>query len=98
MARRQETIRTALMVAKRGRSVHQAEIGKWCRARHVVQLVSTAPWVSAVRSKRGKSNVNAPTHIPIKPSTLIPAIRNRRGIRCQTEAAQSENALHMLME
>src|SRR5664279_4102259 len=84
-----------LMIANIGRSDHQAEPGKCSTARQVVQPVPTsAGFLAAACNKRGKSKVKAPTPSPITPSALAPAIRSRRGIRRQTDAAHSANALH----
>src|SRR5437764_49867 len=85
-------------IATKGRNASQVATGMWCNARQAVQRASIVPqFPFRARPASAKKYATAVTK-PTRPTAMTPAERNFDGIRSQAAAAQSANALHMVME
>src|SRR5581483_2213935 len=86
-------------IATKGRKASHVATGMSCNARQAVHRVSIAPQLPRRACAASARNNAAATVIkPIRPTAITPAARNFDGIRSHATAAQSANALHMLME
>src|SRR5260370_41040271 len=68
---------------------------KTCQAENLISFALRCPPESATRNK---IRARAPTKNPEIPITAEPVMRSARGIRSHVVAAQSANALHILIE
>src|SRR5437764_1603470 len=92
------TNETAVMTSM-GRSATHADTGMSSKAFHAVQRASITPQVPLNARAAGATNNAPPARIrPMTPTAIAPAARNDWGVRSQAMAAQSANALHMLIE
>src|SRR6266403_4220100 len=87
------------VITSMGRSATHADTGMSSKAFHAVQRASITPQfpfkACAVRA------ANSAPHARIRPrapTAFAPAARNDWGVRSQATAAQSANALHVLIE
>src|SRR5215471_3129600 len=89
----------AAVITSMGRSATHADRGISCKALHAVQRESITPQVP-VRALAARAAKSAPPAKirPITPTAIAPAARNDWGVRSQAMAAQSANALHILIE
>ena len=86
------------MIANIGRKANQAGLGMCCKARHVVHLVSASPELPSICPITFGNSAREAMAIPTRLSKLAPARRSCPGILCHAAAAQSANALHILIE
>src|SRR5215470_11086535 len=87
------------VITSMGRSATHADTGISCRALHAVQRASITPQVPFKARAARATNSAPPARVrPMTPTAIAPAARNDWGVRCQAMAAQSANALHMLIE
>src|SRR5262249_14637466 len=82
-----------------GRSATHADTGISCKALHAVQRASITPQLP-LRALAARTANSAPAAKvrPATPTAIAPAVRNDCGVRSQAMAAQSANALHILIE
>ena len=86
-------------IATKGRNVSQVATGMWCNARQAVQRASIVPqFPFRARPASAKKYAAAAVTKPTRPTAMTPVAHSFGGIRSQAEAAQSANALHMVME
>src|SRR5690348_7964941 len=87
------------VITSMGRSATHADTGISCKALQAVQRASITPQVpfKALAARAARSAPLAKIR-PITPTAIAPAARNDWGVRSQAIAAQSANALHMLIE
>src|SRR5437762_14368197 len=83
-----------------GRNATHADTGISSKALHAVQRASITPQVPFFKPRAGRAAKSAPPARikPITPTAIAPAARNDWGVRSQAMAAQSANALHILIE
>src|SRR5215813_3691537 len=82
-----------------GRSATHADTGISCKARHAVQRASMTPQLPfRALAARAANSAPAAKIRPLTPTAMAPAARNDCGVRSQAIAAQSANALHILIE
>src|SRR5438309_4480832 len=87
------------VIATSGRSASQADMGISCNAFQAVQRVSIVPqFPFKERAAPPRKNVAMTLIMPARPTAIAPAARHLCGIRSHTTAAQSANALHILIE
>src|SRR5215469_9711208 len=87
------------VITSMGRSATHADTGISCKAFHAVQRASITPQVPFKARAARAANSTPPASIrPMTPTAIAPAARNDWGIRSQALAAQSANALHILIE
>src|SRR6516225_4509704 len=87
------------VITSMGRRATQAVTGISCKALHAVQRASITPQVPFNACAGRAANSAPPARIrPITPTAIAPAARNAWGVRSQTMADQSANALHILIE
>src|SRR5580765_7718961 len=87
------------IITSKGRSATQADTGISSKALHAVQRASMTPHVSFKARPVRAANSAPPARIrPTTPTAVAPAARNDSVVRSQALAAQSANALHMLIE
>src|SRR4029079_19408827 len=85
--------------ATKGRNASHVETGISCNAFQAVQRASIVPqFPFGARAAPARKNTTAVVVMPTSPTAIAPAARNPCGIRSQATAAQSANALHMLIE
>src|SRR5437870_7721388 len=85
--------------ANNGRSGSQADMGMSCNAFQAVQRASIVPqFPFKARAALARKNAAALLIKPVRPTAIAPAMRHLCGIRSHTTAAQSANALHILIE
>ena len=86
-------------IATKGRKDSQVETGITCNAFQAVQRASIVPqFPFRARAAPARKNTAIAAIIPTSPTPIMPAARNRCGIRSHAMAAQSANALHMVIE
>src|SRR5262245_15595350 len=87
------------VITSMGRRATHADTGISCKALHAVQRASITPHVPfrALAARAAKSAPAAKSR-PLTPTAIAPAVRNDWGVRSQAMAAQSANALHILIE
>src|SRR5918996_1538891 len=82
-----------------GRSATHADTGISSKAFHAVQRASITPQFPFKARAARATNSAPPARItPATPTAIAPAARNDLGVRSQANAAQSANALHILIE
>src|SRR6266403_5883404 len=87
------------VITSMGRSATHADTGISSKAFHAVQRASITPQFPFRGCAASAANSAAPARIrPMAPTAIAPAARNDLGVRSQAMAAQSANALHMLIE
>src|SRR5262249_13602693 len=87
------------VIASMGRSATHADTGISCKALHAVQRASITPQVPVRAVAVRAANIAPAAKIrPMTPTAIAPAARNDWGVRSQAMAAQSANALHILIE
>src|SRR5882724_6644928 len=87
------------VITSMGRSAAHADTGISFKALHAVQRASITPQFPFKPRAARVANSAPPARIrPMAPTAIAPAARNDWGVRSQTMAAQSANALHMLIE
>src|SRR5262245_6856214 len=89
---------TAVIKSIGSRATH-ADTGIYCKDLHEVQRAYITPQVPFKGRAARAANSAPPARIrPMTPTAIAPAARNDCGIRSQAIAAQSANALHILIE
>src|SRR6188472_2019194 len=92
------TNETAVIMSM-GRSAAHADTGISSKALQAVQRASITPQVPFKARAVRVANSAPPARIrPMTPTAIAPAARNDWGVRPQAIAAQSANALHILIE
>src|SRR5215831_16330328 len=87
------------VITSMGRRATHADTGILCKARHAVQRASITPQVPFKARAARAAKRPPPARIrPMTPTAIAPAARNDCGILSQAMAAQSANALHILIE
>src|SRR5215813_7855756 len=87
------------VITSMGRSATHADTGMSCKALHAVQRASITPQVPFNACAVRAANSAPPARIrPTTPTAIAPAARSDWGVRSQAMAAQSANALHILIE
>src|SRR6516162_11642204 len=87
------------VITSMGRNASHADTGISCKALHAVQRASITPQVPfKARAARAANSAPLARIRPMTPTAIAPAARNDCGIRSQAIAAQSANALHILIE
>src|SRR4029079_17834929 len=87
------------VITSMGRSATHADTGISCKARHAVQRASITPQFPFKARAADAANSAPPARIrPTTPTAIAPAARNDWGVRSQAMAAQSANAVHILIE
>src|SRR4029450_8365380 len=87
------------VITSMGRSATHADIGISSKALHAVQRASITPQFPFEARAARAANSAPPARIrPMTPTAITPAARNDWGVRSQAMAAQSANALHILIE
>src|ERR671919_491638 len=87
------------VITSMGRRATHADAGISSRALHAVQRASITPQFPFKGRAARATNSAPPARItPATPTAIAPAARNDWGIRSQANAAQSANALHILIE
>src|SRR5436190_17954904 len=87
------------VITSMGRSATHPDTGISFKALHAVQRASITPQVPFKARAARTTNSAPPARItPVTPTAIAPAARNDWGIRSQAMAAQSANALHILIE
>src|SRR2546429_8387212 len=86
-------------IATKGRNASQVDTGISCNAFQAVQRASITPqFPFKARAAPTTKNSAAEAITPTSPTAIAPAARNPCGIRSHATAAQSANALHMVIE
>src|SRR5262245_6233030 len=92
------TNETAVLTSM-GRSAAHADTGISCMALHAVHRASMTPHVPfKARAARAANRAPPARTRPTTPTAKAPAARNDWEVRSQAVAAQSANALHILIE
>src|SRR5258708_37265963 len=87
------------VITSMGRSATHADTGISSKALHAVQRASITPQFPFKGGAARAANRAPPARIrPMTPTAIAPAAGNGWGVRSQAMAAQSPNALHMLIE
>src|SRR4029077_1660868 len=87
------------VITSMGRSATHADTGISFKALHAVQRASITTQCP-LKARAGRAaNSAPPARIrPMTPTAIAPTARNDWGVRSQAMAAQSANALHILIE
>src|SRR5437762_6819965 len=88
-------IATMQAIGHKARQVAGGTSYKTCQAENLMSFATRCPPGSAPRNE---IRASAPIANPLIPTATAPEMRSERGVRSQMVAAQSANALHMLME
>src|SRR5436189_6285307 len=87
------------VITSMGRSATHADTGISSKAFHAVQRASITPQFPFKACALRPANSAPPARIrPMAPTAMAPAAHNEWGVRSQAMAAQSANALHILIE
>src|SRR6476620_11651704 len=87
------------VITSMGRSATHADTGISSTALHAVHRSFMTPHVPFKACPVRAANTAPPARMtPVTPTAIAPAARNDWGVRSQAMAAQSANALHMLIE
>src|SRR5437667_4387171 len=86
-------------IGTKGRNASQVATGISCNAFQAVQRASIVPqFPFRAGPAPARKNTAAAVIIPTRATAITPAARNLCGIRSHATAAQSANALHMVIE
>src|SRR5215211_6200026 len=87
------------VITSMGRSATHADKGISSKALQAVQRASITPqFPFKACAARAPNSAPPATVRPMAPTAIAPAARNDWGVRSQAMAAQSANALHILIE
>ena len=86
-------------IATKGRNASQVAAGISCNALHAVQRASMVPhFPFRAGAAPATKNAAAAVIMPARATAVMPAARKPCGRRSHATAAQSANALHILIE